>query len=85
MSLKQIALDLLYTLYSETSCLGHRVTQIQIIEDPVQIKALHESDDISKVLFELAEKKDSWYSLYENPEVFKLKNVIKRFEQLLHG
>ena len=84
-TLKSIALDLLHTLYSETTCLGRRLMEIQVIENQNQVKALESCQDMAKVLFKLTEKKDSWYSVKENDEVGQLKTLLKRLEALLHS
>jgi hypothetical protein len=81
--LKSISLDLLHTLYSETSCLGQRLRDIQIIEDEVQIEALKESQKIASDLFALSEKRETWYSVTETVELNQLKHLLRRIENML--
>jgi hypothetical protein len=78
-------LDLLHTLYSETSCLGHRIEEIQIIEDEKQMKLMVECQEIARSLFSLTESRDSWYSNKAHTELLQLKNLLKRQRFLLCG
>lgn len=83
--LKALALDLLYTLYSEVICLGNRLTEIQLIDEESQIKALKQCQEISKTLFRLNEKKESWFSVRENNDLITLKQQLREIEGLLRG
>ena len=83
--LKSISLELLHTLYSETSCLGQRLRDIQLIESPVEMKNLSSCHDISNTLFMLTEKKETWFSTQDNPEIEKLKVNLMMIERLLHN
>jgi hypothetical protein len=81
--LKSISLDLLHTLYSETSCLGQRLKNIQIIEDNSQLEALKESQQIASELFSLSEKRETWYSITETVELNQLKHLLRKIENML--
>jgi hypothetical protein len=81
--LKAISLDLLHTLYSETTCLSHRLDQIQLIEDQKQAKLLEEDQEISQALFFLTESRETWYSNKAHSELSQLKNLIRRQRVLL--
>ena len=83
--LKALALDLLYTLYSEVICLGNRLNEIQLIEEESQIKALKDCQEIAKTLFHLNEKKETWFSVRENSQLISLKHQLRQVEGLLRG
>lgn len=81
--LKSISLDLLHTLYSETSFLGQRLETIQIIEDEDQIQRMNTVHQIARDLFELTESRESWYSIKSSVNIEKLKHLLKKLENMM--
>lgn len=81
--LKAISLDLLHTLYSETTYLSQRLGEIQVIEDEKQAKLLEECQEISQLLFSLTESRESWYSNKAHTELGQVKTLIRRQRALL--